>query len=164
MRKRFWLLAVLAVLVSAGLVVSAKQTSSQPPQQPITLNADTIFNLVNNERTKAGLKPLVRDTRLDATAKVRTDDMVTRHYFSHFDPSTKANLVNVGSTYPGLCKNASENIGMTNGFIDDNYEQLYGVGGWINSKPHKEAILDARYDTTGVAISDNKVVQHFCDL
>jgi uncharacterized protein YkwD len=161
----------IVTLCSASIVILLAATlASGPMRQPsstttghhaitIPLNADTIFTLVNAERTKKGLQPLIRDARLDQTAQARADDMVARNYFSHFDPVDGHKMIN--DQKPG-CTGMSENIGMTNGYVNDNDTQLYGSGGWMNSKPHREAILRTDYTLTGVAVNGNKVVQHFC--
>ncbi len=137
-------------------------TNVQAVQQPelVKLNADTIFNLVNAERAKNGLQPLIRDARLDATAQSRADDMVARDYFGHNDPVTGENLVNILNGQK-QCAISSENIGQTYSNPDDNIKQ---VSNWMNSKAHHDAILSTEYDITGVAVNGIKVVQHFCNL
>lgn len=168
--KKLIALLTITVLLAAALVyfVAPKFQSPPPPayalpvQQPPTvkLNADTIFNLVNAERVKAGLQPLVRDARLDATAQARADDMVARDYFSHYDPVTGESLVKIKPAVTD-CVDASENISKIVGHADKNAGV---VNGWMQSKPHHDAILDEQYDITGVAVNGNKVVQHFCNL
>jgi hypothetical protein len=59
----------------------------------------------------------------------------------------------------GMCSYKSENIGMTQGYYSNNTQQL---DWWMHSKPHHDAILNANYTLTGVAVNGNKVVQHFC--
>lgn len=166
--KKVFVLTILTALLIAG--VSITVLSQKTPEKPvyvaqnenIPLNADTVFNLVNAEREKAGIAPLVRDTRLDATAQARADDMVARNYFSHNDPVTGESLVIIKPKVAD-CKDASENIAanFTKTLNKDNEET---IASWMNSEAHRNAILDPQYDITGVAISDDKIVQHFCDL
>lgn len=153
------------LLCASGIIYAAGMKPVQPATVVIPLNADMIFNLVNNERTKAGLQPLVRDARLDATARARATDMNQRNYFSHYDPidghlmiSDKTSLS--GATY---CSASSENI--SNGIFSDNGNfDRNVVRSWMESKLHHDAILNASYTTTGVAINGTKVVQHFCTI
>lgn len=136
-------------------------TYAQPVQQPetIKLNADTIFELVNAERVKNGLQPLIRDARLDESAQQKVDDMATNGYFAHINPTTG---VNGYTLIPyGLCSYQSENIGFSHDTGDNNVKQIQW---WMNSKPHHDAILDIQYELTGIAVSGDKVVQHFCNL
>lgn len=163
-----YILAITAVsaLTFTGLVIYSSQaeepvrTAIKAPVEQIPLNADTIFNLVNAEREKAGLKPLVRDTRLDATAQARADDMVARKYFSHNDPVTGENLVNILNGQK-QCASSSENIAanLTKTPNKDNEET---VESWMNSTAHRDALLRADYTHTGVAVNGDKIVQHFC--
>jgi uncharacterized protein YkwD len=135
--------------------VTNVQAVEQPPT--VKLNADTIFNLVNAERAKNGLQPLIRDARLDATAQARADDMVARNYFSHNDPATGEKMIDKQDAGCHFSENISDGIYSDNGDFNKNV-----VRGWMQSKPHHDAILLAEYNTTGLAVSGNKVVQHFC--
>lgn len=163
MRK---LVLVLGTVVAIGLVSSATvfagtifkhQESPQASVATVQLNADTIFNLVNKQRTDAGLKPLVRDTALNSTAQFRADDMNNRKYFSHFDPIDGHKMIDDQNPE---CSGFSENI------LDDINETGDGnistVASWLASKSHHDAIFDTRNVYTGVAVSGTKVVQHFC--
>lgn len=99
------------------------------------------------------------DTGLVATAQSRADDMVKRGYFSHRDPVTNENMVNILKQQK-QCVYASENISKMENPIGDNNQDT--INGWMGSKPHHDAILDQKYTLTGVAINDNIVVQAFC--
>lgn len=159
--KKIIAVALITALIISG--VSITVLSQKTPEKPVyvaqtvdtPLNADTIFNLVNAEREKAGLKPLARDAGLDATAQARADDMMARNYFSHYDPITGENLVKIKKSVS--CVYASENIAG-----DFEYNSAV-VRSWMESKPHHDAILDPQYDSAGLAVSGNKVVQHFCN-
>ena len=146
-------------LFALGFVVNEKLNPQvQPVQAAKPLDAYTIYNLVNAERVKAGLKPLLLDPSLVATAQARADDMVARNYFSHFDPVDGHKLINDKTDLGGQkqCLYASENIS------EKGSTEQEAVGGWMGSKPHHDAILDERYTSTGVAVNGDKVVQHFC--
>ena len=133
------------------------QSTAGPSQvkEIVPLNADKILELVNAERAKVGVAPLVSDPRLVATAQARADDMVARNYFSHYDPVTGESLVKIKPTNP-QCVSASENISS----YQPNSNEV--VTGWVNSRAHYAAMVDARYTLTGVAVKNRIVVQHFC--
>lgn len=156
-------LLVAATLFGAGLYVDSlvadpvQHTAAVTTPQTVPLNADTLFDLVNVERTKAGLKPLVRDARLDAIAQERATDMNTRQYFSHRDPITGENMVK----HKDYCVLSSENIANTPTVYDSDYNQLI-IQNWMDSKPHHDAILDSKYSLAGMAMSGTSVVQTFC--
>jgi len=163
MKKRTLLAAVIVAstlfTVSAVIYAQAQKPAqtSTTTVQSVPLNATTIFTLVNAERTKAGLKPLVRDTRLDSTALTKVNDMVDNNYFGHVSPASKLHGYELIPT--SLCTVRSENIGYSSGPKDNNRAQIEW---WMSSKAHHDAILNADYTTSGVAVNEGKVVQHFC--
>ena len=88
--------------------------------------------------------------------------MVARNYFSHNDPVTGENLVNIlnGVT---VCKDTSENI--SNGIYSDNGDYNKNVvRSWMQSKPHHDARLLEDYDLAGIGLSGTKIAFHFCNL
>ena len=140
-----------------------------PPVQPepvkYTLNTDEIFTLVNKEREKVGLKPLIRDARLDASAAAKCNDMVTRNYWSHADPDGVMPwhfMVEQGVTY----STAGENL------AKDYVTSLGVVSGWMKSEGHKANILSTNFEESGVAVCDGGgtitylgvAVQHFAAI
>lgn len=167
-----WIIATIAItaLVITGLILYSVQaqkpveTATNAPTVNIPLNADTIFNLVNAEREKAGVKPLARDARLDATAQTRSDDMVARNYFSHNDPVDGRKMIDDQYYIDEwkMCKLGSENISQMEDPTGDN--NIDTINGWMGSESHRNAILDQQYDIAGLAVTGNKVVQHFCNL
>ena len=171
--KKVFVIAILTALLITG--VSITVLSQKTPEKPVyvaqetkvtptvPLNADTIFNLVNAEREKAGIKPLVRDARLDATAQARADDMVARKYFSHFDPLDGHKMINDTNNlaqYNAICY-SSENIISVDDIGEKNTDALKW---WMNSKPHHDAILNTEYDLAGMAVNGDVGVMHFCNL
>lgn len=133
--------------------VKGVQTQSEP------LNADKILELVNAERAKVGVAPLVSDQRLVASAQTKADDMATNNYYGHINPTTG---VNGYEFIPrGICIYKSENINAA-------ITSQEAVNEWLASQPHHDAMLDAKYSLTGIALAKNPkadwyyVVQHFC--
>jgi len=60
--------------------------AAQVTSTPVTgLNADEqlTLELINKERTKAGLEPLKIDAELQKVARLKAKDMVEKNYFSH---------------------------------------------------------------------------------
>lgn len=150
------LTAVTFLICGTALAYSAAIKPVEAPKI-VHLSADVIFDKVNDERLKNGLQPLIRDSRLDASAKAKANDMAKYQYNAHKNPITdKSGYTYVIDFAPSLCTFASENLSW-----DYTSEQL-AILGWIGSKPHHDAILDSRYTLTGVAVTGSKVVQHFC--
>ena len=156
-----FILALIGAFIAggyAGYDQRVEQQKAEASKATKPLDAYTIYNLVNAERVKAGVKPLLLDPNLAATAQARADDMVARNYFGHNDPVSGENLVNILKSQK-QCIASSENIGMTNGYDDDNQKQLEW---WVKSPAHYAAIKNSLYTSTGIAVNGNKVVQHFC--
>lgn len=77
-----------------GMVLNIPGTSSSAPAPqgtgtPTTTStfASQVVNLVNQERTKAGLKTLASDSALSAMALDKAKDMYNNHYFDHTSPT-----------------------------------------------------------------------------
>lgn len=69
--------------------VPQQPATTQPAPQPAGLTAEEqqMVNLVNQERMKAGLKPLTVDMRLTKLARMKSRDMINKKYFGHQSPT-----------------------------------------------------------------------------
>lgn len=130
------------------------------------LSSDELFRLVNEERIKAGVKPLARLHELDISAETKAKRMQDIQNTDHVDPQTGYKGVNyIVDLNPNLrCSWLGENISW-------NYpteKQL--VEGWMGSQGHKENILDPQFTRAGMYVTrggrEKKyhtiAVQHFC--
>lgn len=134
--------------------------TAQVAQTPPPPTGASLLALVNTERAKVHVTPLTEDSRLDASAQYKAQDMVTRNYFAHADPITgKDNGINkIFELTGGLCSYGSENL-TDNTVVNDSQ---HAVDTWVKSKPHYEAMVNPRYTLTGFGIEGTKVVEHFC--
>jgi uncharacterized YkwD family protein len=104
-----------------------------------------VLELVNIERAKEGLSPLVMDSRLQQVATEKSKDMAISDYFSHTSP-------NYGSPFDMMKKfgvsymAAGENIAM--GYRTP--EEV--MDGWMNSPGHKANILSSKYGKIGIGV------------
>ena len=129
----------------------------EEPKQPGThqLTADELklINLINSERTKAGLKPLAIDYNLSRVARIKSEDMRANNYFSHTSPtygSPFQMMKGFGITY----KSAAENIART-------YSVESAHNGFMNSEGHRKNILTPGFTHVGVGISGNYYTEMF---
>lgn len=100
-----------------------------------------VVNLVNAERTKAGLKPLSASAGLEKAAAVRQKEI--QRSFSHTRPDGKdfsTVLKESGISY----QTAGENIA----YGQRNPKEV--VDGWMNSAGHRANILNANFGSIGV--------------
>lgn len=126
---------------SSGSGSSSGNTSTT---NGLTADEQEVFNLINAQRTAAGLSALKIDEELQNVARIKAKDMVDNNYFSHNSPTygTPFNMIkNFGITY----KAAGENIA-------GNSTNKGAVNAWMNSSGHKANILSNNYNYTGIGV------------
>ena len=119
-------------------------TSNNTNNLTMTTNEQTIFDLVNEARTNAGLSELKLDKELLKVARIKSQDMVDNNYFSHTSPTYGTPfqmLKSFGISY----KSAGENIA---GYATPKA----AFDGWMNSSGHKANILNSSYNYTGIGV------------
>lgn len=126
-------------------------------------DTDELLEMVNAERAKVGVAPLVMDENVRMSAQLKSDDFVERDYYSHTIKGYDKGTLTAEMAYyvNQSCSSSSENI---NAGV---YSTQSAMAKWLASEPHRKAILDAKYTSTGYGISKDKngeyyVVQHFC--
>lgn len=171
--KRYAKYAVMALFVVflGALAYDVTKNPVSAPEQPKMAVAapvieqpptvEELLRLVNEERARVGVKPLKLDPLLNKSAQYKAQDMIDRNYFAHKAPGTDRNNGLDYAEQLGVdCVYISENISWAD--KGENTSESAMIG-WMNSKPHREALQDSRYESTGIGISGNKIVQHFCD-
>mgnify|MGYP000871518715 FL=1 len=146
--------AVLSLLlIGSGLfVMNADSTPNvtpvatvQPVQKPQPPTVDELLRLVNEERAKVGVAPLVIDARLNQSAQKKADDMVKNNYFAHVSPvDGRQGYTYIFDVMPE-CKEGSENYY----FHDKRASSELALDWWRQSPPHIKAIRDPNYYSTG---------------
>lgn len=128
---------------------------SEPvPELP---NKDELLKLVNEERAKVGVAPLVVDERLNRSAQQKADDLFTNKYFGHIDKNGRQGY-DIAHEYAPDCFITSENLVWNK----SNGSSLSVVYAWMFSEPHRKALQNPDYIYTGFGIAGDKVVEHFC--
>jgi uncharacterized YkwD family protein len=110
--------------------------------------AQQVIELTNNERRKNGLPPLSSDASLSKVAQTKTNDMNSKHYFSHTSPTYGSPfdmMRDFGVTY----NSAGENIAMG----QTTAQQV--VTSWMNSEGHRKNILSPNYTNIGVGYTSS---------
>ena len=102
-----------------------------------------VVRLVNIERQKEGLAPLVASSALSNVARKKSEDMAVNNYFSHTSP-----------TY-GSSSNMMRTFGINSSYSGENIAkgQLSAasvVSGWMNSSGHRANIMNPSFKTIGV--------------
>lgn len=111
--------------------------------QNVTSFEQQVINLTNQQRSKYGLKPLKHNWELSRVARIKSQDMHDRKYFSHNSPiygSPFTMIKNFGISY----RTAGENI--AHGYTTPQAV----VNGWMNSPGHRANILNGSFTQIGV--------------
>jgi uncharacterized YkwD family protein len=141
----------------------AQQTPAQPvpvqptpapsaPAQPapsqsvagLTADEQQMLNSVKSERSRYGLAPLQADLQLTKLARMKSQDMISKGYFSHQSP-TYGSPFDMMRTYGVSYRTAAENIA-GNGSVSGAHTSL------MNSSGHRANILGSRYTHVGIGI------------
>lgn len=171
---------ITALIVSAGGLwwkaredyLTAKATEGQAYNKGFTkyemgpADAQEILELVNKERARIGVAPLVMDENVQKSAQLKADDMEAKGYRQH-------NIPGLGDMYTqeirhliyqqAKCIHSGENL--TWGKDGDNESTSQAsFTAWMNSEPHRKAIQNPKYTKTGIGVKSGIVVQHFCQV
>lgn len=104
--------------------------------------AEQVVDLVNKERTAAGLSELAIDEELMAIAQRRADEIT--EYFSHTRPDGSSSCFSLYNAAGYSYRTAGENIAY-------GYNSPENVmSGWMNSSGHKANILSGNFTKIGV--------------
>lgn len=103
-----------------------------------------MVNLVNQVRLSHGLKPLVVDSRLIKTARIKSQDMINHHYFGHHSPTmgTLGKLMEINNIKYRL---VAENLA-GNDSLADAHRKL------MDSPDHRKNILNKSLVKVGIGI------------
>lgn len=122
----------------------APQPQPAPAPQGIGTQQSQMLNMVNQERTKAGLQPLAWDGNLTVVAQAKAKDMSDNNYFDHKSPtygSPFEMMKNFGITY----RAAGENLAGS-GSVDRAHLGL------MNSEGHRKNILNPNFTHIGIGV------------
>ena len=130
---------------------SVKNPAMIYPNQKLNIpNIDNVKNveeevltLVNQERSKIGLKPLQMDWELSRVARMKSQDMAQKNYFSHQSP-TYGSPFDMMKQFGISFKSAGENI------ASGQRTPQEVVNAWMNSAGHRQNILNGNFTHIGV--------------
>ncbi|MBI5045292.1 MAG: CvpA family protein [Candidatus Levybacteria bacterium] len=119
-----------------------------------------MFDLVNEERKKAGLPLLSVDDELTKLARSYATDMLKMGFFSHYDLENRSPFDRMNNAGIGFVR-AGENLALSPGVS-------LAHQGLMNSPGHKANILSPHYHKVGIGVMDGGIygqmfVQEFTD-
>jgi len=108
------------------------------------------FDLVNSERARRGLRPLIWDGSLTRVARYHSGNMAGESFFNHVDRdgldlSGRAHLLGLRGW-----KALGENIAYNQGYDDPT---AFAVERWMISSKHRENILNGEYTHAGLGVA-----------
>ena len=130
----------------AGADVAAK------PQATLGDYENAVACLINDYRVSCGLNAIAYEPTLTYIAKLRSEDLMNRNYFSHYTPEgttvfdlMRANGVTAKLRGENLGQAMPAGIGSPQAFM----------GAWQNSATHNANMLRVGYNYIGVGMVDN---------
>lgn len=152
--------AVVAGIVVLGSHIEAANAYEMQAEQNVVLleknentqnYAQRVLDLVNIERRKAGIKPLVLSDELMRVAAVRSQE-VTK-VFSHTRPD--------GTPFSSIVSRHGRRIGENIGGGYQTPEEV--VDGWMHSEGHRKNILHPDFTELGVGYTyeENSQYKHY---
>ena len=116
----------------------------------VTSFEDEVVRLVNVERSKRGLRELEQDWELSRVARIKSQDMHDKRYFSHTSP-TYGSPFDMMKSFGIKYRSAGENIARGQAMPQA------VVNAWMNSSGHRANILNASFTHIGVGyVADGK--------
>lgn len=122
------------------------------PENQIS-DAQAVLNIVNTEREKAGVQPLILNDDLCKAAEKRSNEL--GELFSHTRPNGESCFTVLSEFNITSYNTAGENIAIR-------YSSPYDVmNAWLNSSGHRANILNANFKQIGIANVDSRWTQLF---
>ncbi len=122
-------------------------TPTPAPETPSVSGLSSIelevVRLVNIERQKEGLKPLVASSEISNVARKKSEDMASKNYFSHTSP-TYGSPFDMMKSFGIKYNTAGENI------AKGQLSAKSVVTAWMNSSGHRANIMNPSFNKIGV--------------
>jgi hypothetical protein len=133
---------------SGRLAVAAKNPTGKVLSYATSMSVSGLLTATNSERANNNVATLSLNSKLDAAAQAKAEDMAARNYWSHNTPEGNPPWVFVtaqGYQYQKLGEN------LATGFSDEQST----ISGWMASPPHRENLLDPAFSEVGFGYANN---------
>jgi len=146
-RRLIALLPALALMTGAASARAAGESSFVAHYTTASLSAQeqTAGNLLNSDRARYNLAPLILDPQLCRIARIKSEDMRDNQYFAHTSPTygdVRSMLSHFGVSYTA----AGENIAH-HATIEKSQAAL------LSSPGHRRNILSSGYTKAGIGVA-----------
>lgn len=141
-------------VVYRGELIQPKQLSAEEWKTVEEGAEKQILDLTNIFRKRHDIPPVVWDEMTSEVAFMHSNDMKVNEYFSHESP-TKGSLADRLKAEDVAYQMAGENIASQ--YIDG----IAVMEGWLNSKGHRETLLNPDFTRLGVGVNEVYYTQNF---
>ncbi len=135
----------LAILSAPATVKIARAQGSVLAYASGSITPAELLSLTNQQRSSNGLPALRMDSRLNASALAKAQNMFAEDYWAHVSPSGIQPwywFTQAGYTYQYAGENLAKDFDTSAGAMD----------GWMNSPGHRANILNVNYLDVGFAV------------
>lgn len=141
MTRRLFISFVLLVIPIGGFSVSSLAQSGSEAE---------VFTLVNRERMRARLGTLEWDDRLARLARDYSRRMAREGFFDHYDSQGRTVIDRAEAAHIRNWSTIGENL-----FVCDEHPAFAqtAIRGWLQSKTHRQNMLDRQWTATGIGIA-----------
>lgn len=147
-------LPLCASTLRAQLFSSAVFQNSYDPARPkigsVSELEQITFGLVNHEREKAGLAPLVWVDEISTVARLHSEDMAANDYFAHASPNGRTADGRAEAHGLKNWRSIGENLAYLTGYGDP---AVRAVIAWMKSPGHRRNILTSDYREAGIGVA-----------
>ena len=174
--KRF--IIVFFIIIFVFPACSSLEIRTEPvPANYVSSLEKLLHELINKERVKHGIKPLVYSEKLSEIARAHSKDMINRDYFSHISPDglgPDKRAKNAGFEVRKALSKTSTRIGVAENIYNKGSPAVIYKGvktyslkelntcaseivaGWMSSPGHRGNILNPSFEEAGIgaAMSD----------
>ncbi|WP_297299482.1 CAP domain-containing protein [uncultured Brachyspira sp.] len=156
--KKYTLMFLLLVIISCNNNTTKPGSGGSSNNNPaVNSDAEAVFNLVNEERSKAGLQAYKLDAKLCEAANKRAKEIVEK--YDHVRPDGRewdTVLDEYGFNSGAYIR--GENI------VAMRESASSAMNAWMNSQGHKDNILHNYYTTIGVGVYEYNGSKYWVQL
>lgn len=145
--KPYWPYLPILLVIVFGLCLSSVWSFRQRAVLGYSVQASPaeLLASTNQDRLAAGDRPLSIDSRLNAAAQAKAQDMATHNYWAHTSPSGEQPwqfIAQSGYQFSSAGENLAYGFGSGSAI----------VAAWMNSAEHRMNMLNAAYGNVGFGI------------
>ncbi len=138
----FLLAVTLTSSASASLAASDSSFAGHYTTASLSAQEQTAGNLLNSDRARYGLAPLVIDPELCRIARIKSQDMLNNQYFAHTSPTygdVRSMLRQFGYAYTAAGENIAHHATVEK-----------AQAAFLSSPGHRKNILSSAYTRVGL--------------